>query len=144
MVAATTFDVFVTDMAAGNHVNCLNFDTDVLNVLLTNTEPSVTLDTQLSELPAQCSGTGYTDGGDDVQNAATTATGTITVTGTNIEWQADAADWTDFQFCTLYNVTTDAVIAYWDYGGTVSLGNGETFTFNIVTNLFTVAAADAV
>lgn len=143
MVAAVTFDVFVTDMAAGNHAACLNADTDVLKVLLTNTVPSVTADTQLSELPAQCTGTGYTAGGDDVQNAATTATGTITVTGTDIQWDAGAADWTDFQYCTLYNSTADATIAYWDYGSTVSLGNGETFTFNIVTNLFTVAASDA-
>jgi hypothetical protein len=143
MVAATKFETFVTDMAAGTHVNALNAQTDTLKVLLTLVAPSVSADSVVADLPAQPTGTGYTSGGEDVTNTAATASGTITVDGTNIVWTAGAADWTDFRYATLYNDTptspADPLIMFWDYGSTVSLGNGETFTFNITTNLFTVA-----
>ena len=142
MVAATKFQTFVTDMAAGTHANSLNADTDVWRVILTLTSPSASLDSVVADLPAQPTGTGY-PGTNDVQNAATTTTGTISVDGTNVVWTAGAADWTDFRYVVLYNDTptspADPLIMYWDYGSTVSLGNGETFTFSITTVLLTIS-----
>ena len=40
----------------------------------------------------------------------------------------------DFRYAVLYNDTptspADALIGYWDYGSTVSLASGETFTWD--------------
>jgi len=138
----TKFQSFVTALAAGTHAAALNADTDTLKVLLTLTQPSASLDLLLADLPAQPTGTGYTSGGADANNAATTATGTITVAASsNPSWTATAADWTDFRYVTLYNSTPAGgpLIMYWDYGSTVSLGNGETFTVNVTSNYFTVS-----
>ena len=143
MTAGTKFQSFVTEMAAGTHAACLGADTDTLKVVLTNTGPDAAADAVLVDLPAQCTGTGYTAGGDDVTNAFTDSAGTITVDGTNIVWTAGAGGITAFRYTTLYNDTpsspADPLIAYWDYGSSVILAEGETFTFNIVTNLFTIA-----
>ena len=140
MVAATKFQSFVTAVAAGTHVNCLNADSDTLKVVLSLAAPSASADLLLADLPAAPTGTGY-PGSNDVANASTTSGGTITVDGSNVTWTAGAADWTDFRYVSLYNSTAASgpLIMFWDYGSTVSLGNGETFTFNITTNLFTIS-----
>ena len=142
MVAPTKFESFVTAVAAGTHVNALNAQSDTLKVLLTLTTPSASLDLLLADLPAQPTGTGYTSGGEDALNTAATASGTITVGKSgNPSWTAGAADWTDFRYVTLYNSTAASgpLIMWWDYGSTVSLGNGETFTVNVTTNYFTLS-----
>ncbi len=141
MVAATKFQILVTDIAEGTHADALNADSDIWRVVLTLGAPSASGDEVLADL-TQCSGTGY-PGSNDVANNATTATGTISVDGSNVTWTAGAADWTDFRYVTLYNDTptspADPLIAFWDYGSTVSLGSGETFTFNITTVLLTMS-----
>ena len=35
--------------------------------------------------------------------------------------------------------TGDKLIAYWDYGSTFALGNGETFTLDFGANVFTAS-----
>ena len=144
MATPTKFESFVTAMAAGTHVNALNAQTDTLKVLLTETTPSASADLLLADLPADqpTAGGGYTDGGTDALNTASTSSGTITVGSSgNPSWTASDGNWTDFQFVTLYNSTAASgpLIMFWDYGSAVSLGSGETFTVNVTTNYFTVA-----
>jgi hypothetical protein len=146
MVVAVKFETFVTDLATGTHGDALDApnDTDVLKVMLTLTTPDATADAVVADLPAdEPTGSGYQAGGDDVTNTSSKTGGTITLTGTDIVWTATAADWDDFRYATLYNDTptspADPLITFYDYGSTISLGDGETFTFNIVTNLLTIA-----
>jgi len=143
MATPIKFQSFVTAMAAGNHATVLNTDIGLLKTSLTLTSPSASADSLFADLPAdEPTGTGYTAGGTDANNTAATATGTITVdASSNPSWTAGAADWDDFRYVVLYNSTAAGgpLIMYWDYGSTVSLGNGETFTVNVTTNYFTIA-----
>jgi len=86
-------------------------------------------------------GNGYT-GPVDVQNAATTTSGTITVVGTDVVITASGAVG-PFQYVVLYNDTptspADPLIGAWDYGSAVTLANGETFTIDFGASLFTIA-----
>lgn len=144
MATPTFFESFVTEVVAGTHAASLGADTDVWKAMLTLTSPSASADTIKSELPAdEPTGTGYTAGGDDVQNAFSDSGGTITVNGTDVVWTAGAADWDDFRYLALYNDTPssplDPLIYFVDYGSTISLGNGETFTYGILTSILTIA-----
>ena len=77
-------------------------------------------------------GTGYTAGGEDVQNTLAETGGTATVTGTKVVWTAATSTWNAFQYVVLYNDTqtspVDPLVAWWDYGTALALGVGETFT----------------
>ena len=128
----------VHNFAAAGHV--------IKAVLLRSTDAPVATDTGLASWTAQPTGTGYTAGGEDVQNTLAEAAGTATVTGTKIVWTAGAADWLSFRYVGLYNDTaaSDNAIAWWDYGADLTLGNGETFTIKFnngdpTGTIFTVA-----
>ena len=135
------FDKFKTDLAAGVHVAALNADTDTLKVYLTNAAPSASADAVKADLTEISTGNGYT-GPVDVQNAATTTSGTITVVGTDVVITASGAVG-PFQYVVLYNDTptspADPLIGAWDYGSAVTLANGETFTIDFGASLFTIA-----
>lgn len=101
-------------------------------VLLRSTDPPVATDTVFADWTAQPTGTGYTAGGTDIQNTLAEAAGTATVTGTKVVWTAGAADWISFRYVGLYNDTQATplkpLVAWWDYGSDLTLGNGESFT----------------
>ncbi len=103
---------------------------NVCKVYLSNTTPDAAADLIKTDLAEFAGGTGYTAGGTDVQNDVSAAAGTASVTGVDVVWTAGAADWNAFRYVVLYNDTSasDNLIAWWDYGSALTLGNGETFT----------------
>lgn len=117
----------------------------VFKVYLTNVAPVAT--NTVFGTPAEfAGGTGYTAGGEDAQNTLAEASGTATCTCTKIVWTAGAADWAAFRYPVIYNDTnvSNALIAWWDYGSSLTLGNGETFTLKFnggatTGTLFTLA-----
>jgi hypothetical protein len=113
----------------------------VCKVYLSNTTPDAAADAVKTDLAEFAGGTGYTAGGTDVQNTLSEAAGTASVVGTDVVWTAGAADWNQFRYVVLYNDThaTDALIAWWDYGTGLTLGNGETFTVDFGSSIFTLA-----
>jgi hypothetical protein len=141
MASFVKFQRFATDLAAGVHAAALNADTDTLKVYLTNTAPNVATNQVKVDLAEISTGNGYT-GPVDAQNAATTSTGTITVAGTDVVITATGAVG-PFRYVVLYNDTptspTDPLIGYWDYGSSISLASGETFTADFGASLFTIA-----
>jgi hypothetical protein len=141
MVAFNKYEVTVTDIAAGNHANTLNADTDVCKVALTNTAPNAATHLGLANITEITAGNGYTAGGEDAANAATTATGTITVAGTDITWTASGGSINQFRYCVLYNDTSagDDLLGWWDNGSAVDLATGESFTLNFGASMFTVS-----
>lgn len=118
-------------------VNC---NTDVFRVYLTNNAPSASADDVLADLAEFAGGTGYTAGGEDVQNLYSEAAGTGTLTGTDVVWTAGAADWAAFQYVVMYDDThaSNILISWWDYGSALTLGDGETFTVNFGASIFTL------
>ncbi len=110
-------------------------------VYLSNTTPDAAADLVKTDLAEFAGGTGYTAGGTDVQNDVTAAAGTASVTGVDVVWTAGAADWNAFRYVVLYNDTSasDNLVAWWDYGSALTLGNGETFTVDFGSSIFTLA-----
>ena len=143
MAAFVKFRRFVTDKAAGVHVNALNASTDTLKIYLSNTAPDVDADQVKADLAEISGGNGYTAGGHDTQNSASTSAGTITVTGTDVTITASGGDIGPFRYVVLYNDTptspADPLIGYWDRGAAITLtgANGDSFTTDFGASLFT-------
>lgn len=113
----------------------------VVKAVIHTDAPTVATDDELADL-TQITGTGYTAGGEDTQNAMTEASGTATWTATDVVWTAGAADWTSTaRYVSQHNDTStgDKLLNSWDYGATFALGNGETFTLDFGASVATLA-----
>ena len=115
-----------------------------LKIFLTNTAILATM-TIKGDLTELANGSGYTQPGQAVtvtwtQAAATDTNSTLTV-GTDYVWTA-TADWATIQNVVLYNDSqtspADALIGAWDYGTPLALKNGETFTVDYGSSLFSI------
>jgi hypothetical protein len=127
MATFNKFNSFVEALAEKVH----NLGSDTLTVALTNTLP-VNTNTQLSNITQIA----YTN----IQNGTTTGRNLTGVTSaqTSGSYKLDANDLVltatgtvpTFRYVVLYNdtATNDELIGWYDYGATVDLLNGETFT----------------
>ncbi len=81
----------------------------------------------------QISGTnGYTTGGTATTISLSETSGTTTVNGTEVVFTASGGSVGPFRYVVLYNDSAtsplDALVAWWDYGSSITLADGETFT----------------
>jgi hypothetical protein len=128
------FNQFVADVASGVH-QMQTGTTHVYKVMLTNAAPSATnaVKADITEISA---GNGYTAGGVSVGTITGSQTsGTFKfVGGTDPVITASGAVG-PFQWVVLYNDTPTSpakpLIGYWNYGSTVTLASGETFTVDL-------------
>lgn len=131
MAAYNKFQQFVEDIAKGVH----NLDTGALKIMLTNTAPVATnsVKADLTEIGA---GNGYAAGGTAVggQDAEHT-TGTLKLVGNDVVFTASGGTIGPFRYAVLYNDTptspADPLIGWWDYGSSITLNDGETFTVDL-------------
>lgn len=132
MAAFNKFNQFVADLGNGVH----NLSSHSCKVMLTNTAPSAS-NAVFADITEITAGNGYTAGG----NAAT-ITSWSQSSGTAKLVLADPATWTasggsvgPFRYAVLYNSTPTSplkpLIGYWDYGSSVTLASGETFTVDL-------------
>jgi hypothetical protein len=130
MATYVKYQTFVEHLAEKVH----NLGSDTLKVALSNTAPNVATHTVFADITEISAGNGYTAGG----NSCTISSSAQT-TGTYKLVLADPATWTasggtigPFRYAILYNDTptspADPLIAYWDYGSSITLQIGETFT----------------
>lgn len=132
MSAFNKFNAFVQDLGRKVH----NLNSDTLKIMLTNTAPVATnaVDGDLTEITAQ---NGYTAGGTAVgSNAYSQASGTGKLTGNDVVFTASGGSFGPFRYAVLYNVTAGSasnrpLIGWYDYGSSISLNNGETFTVDL-------------
>jgi hypothetical protein len=141
MASYVKYQQFAEDF--GNKVHDLFGTNDTLKVMLSNAAPNVATHAVRADVTELSTAGGYTSGGIDTQNDGTETTGTLTVTGVDCVWTATAGGFGPFRYVILYNDTpsspADPLIAYWDYGSSISLAEGETFTVDFGASLFTVA-----
>ena len=127
MAAYNKFNDFSEQLANGVQ----NFATDVYKVALSNTAPVAT-NTILSNITQISAGNGYTSGGSTTTITLAEVTGTTTVSGTQVVFTASGGSIGPFRYIVLYNDTTTSpskpLVAWWDYGSSLTLADGETFT----------------
>jgi hypothetical protein len=140
MAAYVKFHDFVEQLCKGVHQ--LHAAGHTLKAYLSNATPDQTLDTVKADLAEIAGGNGYTAGGADTQNDLSESTGTATLTAVDITWTASGAVG-PFRYVAQYNDTpaspADPLVNYWDYGSSISLASGETFTVNYGASYATVA-----
>jgi len=114
----------------------------VFKVYLSNEAPLAT-DTIKTDIADISAGNGYTAGGTDVQNTLSETTGTATVAATDVAWTASGGTIGAFRYVVFYNDTAtspaDALVAWWDYGSSITLQDGESFTVDFGASVFTLA-----
>ena len=118
----------------------MNLNTDTLKVYLTNATPSAADDdvkTDLAEITAEH---GYPSGGSDVQNLYSEASGTGTMTATDVVWTASGGSFGPFRYVVLYDDThaSDILIGWWDYGSSITVNAGETMTLDFGASVLTI------
>lgn len=114
--------------------------TDTFKAVIHSDAPTVATDDELADL-TQITGTGYTAGGEDIQNDGTRTGGTVTMTAVDVVWTATAGDWVAGRYVAIHDdtSTTDKLMCDFDYGSNFTVGNGETFTVDFGASLATVA-----
>ena len=136
MVAYNKFDQFVEDLGVGVHN--LAAAGDELQFYLTNNAPSSSADAVKADLVGATEQNGYA-AADAIQDYSQTG-GIATLTGTTKVWTATAGGFGPVRYVVLNNDTptspADPLIAWWDYGSSVSPASGETFTVTVGASLF--------
>ncbi len=132
MVAFNKFNQFVGDLANGLHA----LGTDTLNVMLTNPAPAASNITK-GNITEIAGGNGYTTNGAAPARTSSTAnsSGTYSLVLANLTFTASGGSIGPFRYPVLYNFTkynanntANVLVGYWDYGSSVTLATGETFT----------------
>ena len=120
-----------------------NFNTDLLKVYLTNSVPNAASHTLKADLAEISSGNGYTAGGFDVQNAVSRSGGVTSVTGVDVSFTATGGSVGPFRYAVTYNDTStspaDPLVSYWDYGSAITINDGEDFTIDFGSAIFTMS-----
>lgn len=127
---------------------CYDFDNDTLKFALSNTAPTAASDTGFlpgSSHPPPAAANGYTTGGHSATIASWAESGgtaTLACT-TDVVITATAGGIGPFRYVILYDDTTstpvaDPLISYWDYGSSITLNEGETFTIDVTNSLLTL------
>ena len=135
MAAYVKYFQFVEDLTAKVHDlhGTAGSTADTCKVMLSNTAGDVvqTFATR-SQVTEIANGGGYTTGGASVGNVGARASGTFTLTGTNVTWTATAGGMATARYVILYNDTptspADPLIASWDYGSGLTLAEDESLT----------------
>jgi hypothetical protein len=129
MAAFQKFNKFVEDLGTGVH----NLSTASLKVLLTNTAP-VAANSVKADLTEISAGNGYTAGGSATTPTWSQSSGTAKLVCTDVVWTATGGSIGPFRYAVLYNDTptspADPLIGFHDYGSSITIASGDTFTWN--------------
>lgn len=143
MATFSKFNAFVEHLCEAVH----NFEPSAHSIkcMLTNSAPSASnsVKADLTEISA---GNGYTAGGNAITISSSAQTsGTQKVVMADTTWTASGGSIGPFRYVVLYNDTptspADPLIAYWDYGSSITLASGSSFTtdFDASAGVFTLA-----
>lgn len=141
MVAALKHQQFVEDVAEKIH----NLGADTIKVLLTNTAPTAANATK-SALTEISAGNGYTAGGTAATiSSSAQSGGTYKLVLADVVFTASGGSIGPFRYAVVYNDTptspADPLIQSYDYGSSITLADGETFTvdFDATNGVLTLA-----
>ena len=139
MATYNKFQDFVEQLGKGVHQ--LHAAGHTLEIYLSNTVPSASLDAAKADLAEIATGNGYA-GPQDIVNDYTETGGTGTLTGTDVTITASGGAIAQFQYVVLQNTTPtsplDPLISWWDNGSAVDLADGESFTVDFGASVLTL------
>lgn len=134
MASFNKFDQFVADVASGVH-QMQTGTSHVYKVMLTNTAPTAAnaVKADITEISA---GNGYTAGGTSVGTiTGSQSSGTFKFVGGTDPVVTASGAVGPLRYAVLYNDTPTSpakpLIGWWDYGSSVTLASGETFTVDL-------------
>lgn len=136
MAAFNKFNCFVGDLGLKVH----NLNTDAIKIYLTNATPSAsnTIKANVAEITNEH---GYT-APVTVTPGYSQASGVGSLTGVDIVITAAGGTVGPFRYVILYNDTptspVDPLIGYYDYGSSITLNDGETFTVDFGATILTL------
>lgn len=140
MAAFNKFNTTVQYWIEGN----TNYNGDTFLAMLSNTSPSATQSTYSSISSSELgTGGGYSVGGATVTMGVSNSSGTETVTASasSPTWTGSGTGFGPFRYVTIYDssASTKALQSWYDYGSSISLNSGDTFTLNFGANYFTLS-----
>lgn len=110
-----------------------NLGSDTLKVLLTNTAPSLS-NTVKADISGELStANGYTAGGATITvTSSAQSSGLYTLIASDVTWTASGGSIGPFRYAVIYNdsATNDELVGYIDYGYSVTVASGQTFTID--------------
>jgi len=129
-------DAFVRDLVLGVH----NLSTHSVMATLTN-EAILSTDSVKADFSELSAVFGFTAGGKFITNVVSATGGITSVGGTDVVWSA-IGNFGPFRYVVLYNDTptapADPLIGWYDYGSSLNLIYGDTFTVDFGTSIFTL------
>lgn len=134
MVSYNKFNQFVEDLCKKVH----NLGSDALKLMLTNVAPVAT-NALYGDLTEIASGNGYTTGGTAITiTTSSQSSGTFTLAANSITWTSVTGDMAAFRYVVFYNTTPTTplkpLIAWWDYGSSLTLHGAAGDTFQVKFN----------
>ncbi len=145
MATYTKYQTFVGDLANKVHdlLGTAGSGADTCKVILSNTAPNVSTHTVRADVTELSTANGYTSGGTSIANVGSSSSGTFTLAATDVVFTASGGSIGPFRYAIIYNDTptspADPLIAYYDYGSSITLNDTETFTVDFGASLFTLA-----
>lgn len=129
MAVYNKFNATVSDWPNKVH----NLGADALKIMLTNVAPVAAnaVKADITDITAQ---NGYAAGGSAVTiTSSAQAGGTYKLVGNDLVFTAAGGSFGPFRYAVFYNSTPAAgpLIGWWDYGSSLSINNGETFTVDL-------------
>lgn len=129
MAAFNKFNQFTEDVAEKVH----NLGADTLKVMLVNSPAPVATNSVKADLTEIAAGNGYSAGGTAATiTSSAQSSGTYKLVLADVVFTASGGSIGPFRYAVLYNDTptapADPLIAWWDYGSSITLNAGETFT----------------
>lgn len=142
MATLNKFNQFVEDLAKKVH----NLGSDSLKLMLSNTAPNAATNAVKADITEISAGHGYSAGGAaaTISSCAQTS-GTLKLVLGDTIFSASGGSIGPFRYIILYNDTPTSplkpLIGYYDYGSSITLADGETFTldFDATAGVLTLA-----
>jgi hypothetical protein len=124
----------------GKGVHQLHAAAHTLKVYLTNNTPNPATHAVKADLAGITEQNGYAAA--DIQNDYTESGGVGTLTGVDVVWTAAGGAVGPFRYAVIFNDTptspADPLIGYWDYGSSISIQAGESFTVDFGASILTI------
>ena len=141
MAAFNKFQQFVEDLCKGVH-NLTSDATCSITVALT---AAANAPVATNSILANLTQIAYTNLSSRIVTGITAehTTGTVTITATDLVLTSTGGTTGPFRYVVIYNddptSPADPLVAWWDYGSEITLGDGETFTLDFTTGIATIS-----